>query len=216
MRLVLVRHAESTANAEGRVQGHADFELSARGRAQAEKLRERFQAEEFAPTAVYSSPLLRAAQTAKILARSWPVPVTHWDDLKEYDVGVISGLTREETEEKYPDVDFELETARQFAGIEGAEPLADRRARGNRVIDSVLDRHSNEDVVVLVTHGGILQQLLAAVLKTSRTWGLSVGNTAVFDFTIDMSRWDLDGNNLANTAICRIDAFNDTAHLQDG
>ena len=216
MRLVLVRHGESTGNAEGRAQGHADFELSARGRAQAEKLRERFQTEEFAPTAVYSSPLLRAAQTAEILARPWPVGVTHWDDLKEHDVGVISGLTREETEEKYPDVDFELETARQFAGIEGAEPLADRRARGNRVIDSVLDRHSNEDVVVLVTHGGILQQLFAAVMKTSRTWGLSVGNTAVFDFTIDMSRWDLDGDNLANTAIGRIDAFNDTAHLQDG
>ena len=213
MRLILIRHAESTANAEGRTQGHADFELSANGRAQAKRLSQKFQAEGFVPTTVYSSPLLRAAQTAEILTRSWPVGVIHSDDLKEYDLGGISGLTREEIAAKYPNVDIALESSRQFVGIEGAEPLAERRARGQRAIDVVLNQRFNRDVIVAITHGGILQQIVAALMKTKRTWGVQADNTAVFGFTIDTSRWNRDDDNLGDTSICRIDAFNDTAHL---
>ena len=215
MRLLLVRHGESVGNAEGRAQGHADFRLSARGMNQAERLREWLQADDFKPTHVYSSPLKRAAETAGILAASWDVPVVYLDDLKEYDFGILTGLTGDEFRERYPEVDLELERSRRYSGLEGAEPLAERRARGRRAVDAVLDRHGNEDVVVIVCHAGILQHILSALLGTDRTWGFDSGNTAVFDFTIDLERRRLaDEESLANTAVCRINLFYDTSHLQ--
>ena len=73
MRLVFVRHGETYANAEERLQGRDDTELSPAGRAQAEKLSLRFEDEGFNPTHVYSSPLRRAAHTAEILTRRWPL-----------------------------------------------------------------------------------------------------------------------------------------------
>ena len=96
MKLVFVRHGESEANAEGRLQGHAEFKLSEEGRTQSQRLSERFQKKDFRPTHIYSSPQQRAAETARIVAASWPVPIVHWDELKEFDVGIFTGLTWDE------------------------------------------------------------------------------------------------------------------------
>jgi broad specificity phosphatase PhoE len=212
MRLIFVRHAETTANAEGRFQGHADYSLSARGQAQAQLLQSRFLVEGLSPTHLYSSPLKRCAETAEIIASSWP-PVEYWADLQEHDVGVLSGLTWDEAVARYPEIDRDLEESRQFAGIEGAEPLQDRRERGRRVAEGLLARHSGGDVVVAVSHGGILQHILSGLLGADRVWGLSISNTAVFEFELDPSRWSMDGETRLTTAQNRILRFNDAAHL---
>ncbi|MCH8952066.1 MAG: histidine phosphatase family protein [Proteobacteria bacterium] len=68
MKLVLVRHGVTLGNTEGRLLGHADFSLSEEGRAQSERLRDRFEEEGFQPTHIYTSPLLRAAETAGIVS----------------------------------------------------------------------------------------------------------------------------------------------------
>lgn len=213
MRLVFVRHAQSEANAEGRWQGRAEYGLSDEGRAQAERLYQRFQEEAFQPTHVYSSPQRRAAETAQIVARSWPVPVLHWDDLREHDVGIFSGLTWEEIADRYPDVAQEFSESRRWDIVEGAERVEERRARGRRVIETTLREHTNDDVVLIFAHGGILLHVLAALMGTYRTWGASIGNTAVFEFTVDVERWSLDGDALHNTALWRINRFNDASHL---
>ena len=213
LRLLFVRHAESTANAAGRIQGHADYPLSDAGRAQAEKLYQRLQHEGLAPTHVYTSPLRRASETAEILASDWTMPVTPWDDLKEYDVGLLAGLTREEAERALPDVDLDAEWARQLSGVKGAESLPERGDRGRRVADALLQRHRQGDVVVVVSHGGTIQYIIAALLGTDRIWGWSTENTAVFDFTVDLDRRQLSDETLMNTAVCRINRFNDASHL---
>ena len=68
MRLLFVRHAESVANAEGRLAGREDYELTEPGRRQARALRDRLEAEGFRPTHLYSSPSTRAAETARIVS----------------------------------------------------------------------------------------------------------------------------------------------------
>src|SRR5207302_1580370 len=67
VRLLLIRHAQSAGNAEGIIQGHADFPLSERGRMQAMLLAQRLG---HAPAidALYSSPLSRAYDTARAIA----------------------------------------------------------------------------------------------------------------------------------------------------
>ncbi len=213
MRLLFVRHAESTANAEGRYQGHADFPLSDAGRLQARRLAERFRDEGFRPTHAYTSPLSRTSQTAAILAEGWPRPVVEVDDLMEYDVGVLSGLTPDEATARYPGLDMDRAWETGLADIEGVELPEARVARAKRVVDHAVGGHADGDTVLMVTHGGILQHILATLLGTDRLWGIHVRNTAVFDFTIEKGgrAQDAPGRQVASTHW--INRFNDASHL---
>ena len=216
MRLILVRHAETLANAEGRIQGQIPppaFGLSPEGKEQAERLRERFEKEELRPTQVYSSPLRRTKETAEILARSWSAAVAYWDDLMEHNIGILEGLTIDEARQRYPEIDLEQERARGFAGVQGAESLADRWTRGRRVVEAVLGQHGNEDVIVMVSHGGILQYIVSAILGSPRPWQLEAANTALFDFEVDAEGYGQDGNALLDSSLWRINRFNDASHL---
>ena len=112
MRLVFIRHGESEGNAQGRLQGQAEFLLSEEGRTQCRRLHERFQREDFHPTHIYSSSLGRAVETARIVTISWPVPIVYWDDLKELDFGIFTGLTWDEIGAKYPEVQQEFQKHR--------------------------------------------------------------------------------------------------------
>ena len=216
MRLIFVRHAESVGNAGGLLQGRTEYELSYTGRQQAELLYQRFQAEGFEPTHVYSSPQSRAAQTADIVSRSWDYPIAHWDDLMEHDMGVFSGLTWADVAQKFPDMASEFQLNRDWDIVQGAETSGERRARGRRVVDTILSRHGNDDVVLMFTHGGNMGHLLAALMGTDRTWGLGVRNTAVFDFSVDSERWwRNDHATYHNIELWRVLRFNDSSHLPD-
>ena len=215
MRLVFVRHAESIGNVEGRWQGHSDYPLSNLGYIQAKQLERHLKARRFVPTHIYTSPLRRASQTADILVKSWSGDVTEWDELKEFDVGLVSGLTREEAQRKLPHVDFDIEESRQLAGVEGAESLIARRDRGKRIVDKLVADHKNKNTVLVVSHGGILQHAIAALLGTRRVWGYTTRNTALFDFDVDTENWNGEGEQLIRTTVCRINRFNDITHLDE-
>ena len=215
MRLMMVRHGESYANAEGLVQGQGEspkFDLSARGRAQARACGERLDREGLRPTHVYASPLSRAAETARLIVERWGLDMEYWDDLMEHDLGEASGLTLAELSARYPHLDIALEQIRGFSGIPGAESLDDRVERGRRAIHEVLRRHAQDDVVLLVAHGGIIANLLRALLESDRSWAIDIRNTAIFDFSLDVERWHLEGPH-RNHRIWRINRFNDASHV---
>lgn len=214
MRCVLIRHAESVGNAEGRLQGHADLDLTETGRRQAERLFRRFQMECLEPTHVYCSPLRRAVETARIVSQCWQVPLLEWDDLIEYNAGVFSGLSWEEIDIRYPTMARAFREKGDWATVDGAEDLEQRRARGQRTVAAFIDEHRSDDVVVAFSHGGILQHIIAALLGTERTWGIRVRNTAVFDFTLDRRLWYEPGNIRFNNRHWRIHCFNDAGHLE--
>jgi broad specificity phosphatase PhoE len=194
------------------LQGHAEFDLSETGLRQAEMLYERFRAESFMPSAVYSSPQKRTARTAQIVTRDWAAGIEHWDDLKEHDIGVFSGMTWREIEQAFPEMAQAYAQWRNWDVVEGAEKIHQRQERGNRVVNTVLERHGNDDTVALFTHGGILQHIVAALMGTDRVWGVPVKNTAIFDFTLDLERWR-KGEDRHHNFHWRIDRFNDATHL---
>ena len=98
-RILLVRHGESTWNADGRWQGQADPPLSDLGRSQAAEAALRVGTVD----AIVTSDLQRAADTGAILARLLGVDhvATEWR-LRERDAGPLSGLTRAEVHERFP------------------------------------------------------------------------------------------------------------------
>src|SRR5205085_8758275 len=93
-RVLLIRHGQSRGNAEGRFGGHTPTPLSELGRAQAAATAGALAAENV--TAIYSSDLLRAVQTAEPLARETGLSIEQTDAFRERSVGLMEGLTFEE------------------------------------------------------------------------------------------------------------------------
>jgi len=202
------------------MQGQADCELSPTGQWQAEKLAKRLLAEAWCPDHVYSSPLKRARQTAQVLLNAFAkvasvraaAPLESVEALKELDNGVFQGLTWQEAQTAYPTLCRELETSLEVLPIPGAESLEQARDRARAFVQRLLQQHDNHDRIWIVTHGGILQFLVAELLGCDRTWGFSIRSTALFEFWLDCSRWHSDQNRW-NTALWQIRRFNDTQHL---
>jgi len=163
VRILLIRHGESTWNADGRWQGQADPPLTERGRAQA-----RSAADAVPPVALaVASDLERAHHTAALLVGGAGGPaVTQDRDLRERDAGAFSGLTRAEIFERYPGLLPDDPTRRGEEGVAaliappGWEPddrLAERAWRAIERIAAALVASGDDDRTGLaVTHGGLI------------------------------------------------------------
>ena len=180
---------------------------------QAARLRSRLEREGYSPTYIYTSPLKRVDETARIASSNWDLPIESWDDLMEHDVGAFSGLTWAELEERFPETLREFKDTLNLDIVEGAEKHEEIMARAGRVVDRLISEHDNADRVLVFSHGGILTRVIARLLGTDRLWGLSIRNTAIFEFGIDVDRWHLDGKTRTNVELWEIIRFNDARHL---
>ena len=181
--IVLVRHGETDWNRANRFQGHADPPLNETGRAQAHALAGELRDQRFA--AVYTSPLRRALETARILAASLALDPRADAGLMEVDVGSWSGLTRTEIEARYPEGFARwLEYGHGWDDGETYEEL------GSRVVSGLLRiaaDHEGGDVLA-VTHGGPIRSALAAAERIgfdeARRSIHVVGNCAVIRIAV--------------------------------
>lgn len=145
-RMLLIRHGESTWNAEGRWQGQADAPLSARGEAQA---RAAGPAVAALPTfaGAFCSPLQRARHTAEVLAAAAgldpPRPVP---GLEEREAGPWTGLTHAEIDERHP---------RARASGWRPEGYETRAAMHRRVVAALAALPG--DPQLLVVHEGVIR-----------------------------------------------------------
>jgi broad specificity phosphatase PhoE len=142
--LLLVRHGETDWNAAGRLQGHTDRPLNDYGRRQAKELAERLAGE--GADAIYASDLVRAKETAEIVGERLGLTVVVDPDLREKDWGTWEGLTGDE---------------RVHVEFEG-ESTEDHRDRVMGAVRRIVARHPEQRIVV-VTHGGSLRRIQAAV-----------------------------------------------------
>jgi probable phosphoglycerate mutase len=152
-RVILIRHGETDWNAEGRIQGHLPIPLNERGLVQAEAVASRLENVPFA--ALYSSDLLRARQTAEAIGRSSGHELRTDERLREWDLGILSGLMRTVAEELHPESFGIFRNRIVDAPVPGGESI---RARFKRVTDAVRDIAASHpgETVVAVTHGGPL------------------------------------------------------------
>ena len=220
MQIVFVRHGQSTANAEGRWQGQLDYELSEEGRKQSELLRDRFLSEAFLPNFVYSSPLIRALETAEIA-----LPDTNLiqiDDLKEGGAGIFEGKNMDEIHVEYPEIALEFQRTKNFNSVPGAESRYDFRKRAEKVVDFLVKGHDKNEKIAVFTHSGFLMFIVAVIIGTNRIWTLRIPNTSIFDFRIDPGSWDMK-NSFINTGTSSLQQFGsfeirrfaDAIHLVD-
>jgi broad specificity phosphatase PhoE len=154
----LARHGESDWNAANRFQGHTDRPLTAAGRRQAEALADELAASA-SLSAVYSSPLRRALDTAAVVGGRLGLTQVEVEDLREVDVGGWTGLSRSEVELRHPDA-----FKRWLEGGEGwddGESLTDMSMRVIRALERLAQAHPDEEIL-LVSHGGPIRAIHAA------------------------------------------------------
>ena len=190
MNLIFIRHAQSTANVRRIWQGQLDFPLSPLGRHQAAKAGESLRG---TPAAgVYSSPLSRAAETARIIAARLDYPedeTSYPDGLLERHGGELQGHVWDEYEAAHPELAAEflnLPDAERWAVV-GAESTASALDRAWSVVAEVVARHNPEDTVILVSHGGLLATFFRDAFGPEVLHGVRLGNTSVTRAVLDDS-----------------------------
>lgn len=154
--LVLLRHAESTWNAEGRWQGQADPPLCERGRAQVEAAAPGLANGGFA--GLYTSDLRRASETAAILGGALGLVPRPDPRLREFHVGLWSGLTHAEIEARWPGQYARFRIRELDFRPGGGETPQELQQRVEAAFDDIAARHPDARVLV-VSHGGVARSL---------------------------------------------------------
>ena len=202
VKLWLVRHGRTAWNAEGRIQGQVDLPLDEMGRQQAHHVAERLK--NVAVAAIYSSPLQRARQTAEMIGAALNLPVAFDDRLKEYDFGVLSGLTWADVVAQHPKLAQRWADDIWSVPIEGSEGRAAFHSRIAAAMQTIAAVHDQQQVVV-VAHGGAFAAYLTALLN------LDVNRRHPFHFAnASLSVIEIDER------LIGINVLNDTCHLNGG
>ena len=205
--LYLVRHGRSDFDWTGERFASArgdqwDPPLSEEGRRQAELLARRLSVMDLEPFVLFSSPLRRAAETARVFADLAKVDVSYEDDLAEAHIGAWEGVPFEEIIESDPEVLDHLRHQRPiWRRGPGAEAPDRFRGRVRDVIEDVLERHRRENVVCFV-HGGVINAYCGELLGLPQEMFFLPENTSVNSVEVDGPRR-------------KVRFLNDVLHLTD-
>lgn len=177
--LLLIRHGESQNNRDG--SGGADSSLTDLGAAQSQRLA-RWLGANLKPTALYSSTMLRAKQTAEIIAPALKLPISFRSDLREANFDItqvyesftapafaIGAAPRPIEKMPPPYVDFEKRVAGAFREIVSAHPLG---------------------LIAVVTHGIVIATLLRSIFGSHQV-SVNADNTSLSLLRWHNARWYL-------------------------
>lgn len=178
MKLIVVRHGETTDNVAGIIMGHRDGQLSSAGLEQAKKLGERLKHEKI--NCIYSSDLKRTKDTvAEIIKHHPDAPVIYDTLLREQSSGILEGQPK-----------AARRTAQQESGIsreryrpEGGENMIDINRRAEKFIECLQKKHQDNETILICTHGGWKHAFMCSIWQidpmSKVNQSLNFDNTAV-------------------------------------
>lgn len=201
--LYLIRHGQSAGNAEGRFGGHGPTPLSALGQQQAEKTAAALAKEGI--HAVYTSDLLRAVQTAEPLAKLLDLPIHMSTAFRERNVGVLEGLTFDESKVQFPRDYYALINRDVYHVITGGESYRHLLRRITVELRNILRNHQRQRIAIFSHTGAICfltLNLLGAIHRGTKTtpW--------IITSNCGINRFEFRGPRNV-----RVLALNDTRHL---
>lgn len=190
-KVCIIRHGETDWNLAQRIQGQTDIPLNETGRAQA--LAMAFNSAHYQFTAVYSSDLVRAIETANALAQREELEVKQLPELRERHYGIFQGVLKNEAPKQFPKENT-LYLARDLHyNFETGESLTEFARRVLTVFDWLVRHHTNQQIAV-ICHAGLLDVMYRNAtgrpLDTERDF--SIPNSALNWFHHDGHQWYLD------------------------
>jgi broad specificity phosphatase PhoE len=160
----MFRHGESEGNRLRIIQGHTNYPLSDNGVKQAIELANWFITSNYNVSAIYSSDLTRAAETAVIIAKTLNKMEINFDKrLREFNLGIFEGRKVDsltQVEKEFRDSHWENEDKK----IPEGESVRDMKTRVKEAFEEIRCNHSDNETVMIVAHGGTLYHILISTL----------------------------------------------------
>ena len=181
-KLILTRHGETVANRNNIFRGRQDFPLNEVGIKQAQALAEHLyqRTKQIGKiSAIYSSPLSRALDTAKPVAEKFGIEVIVDERFTNISLGEWEGVPHSEIAEKFPEKYHLWRTEPEKLVIPGGEKLADVQRRSVEGVMRIIERHPGETVAI-VTHRAVLKPLIAGLIDIPAPyfWKIHIDNAA--------------------------------------
>jgi len=182
MKIYFVRHGESEANIVREFSNTGTkHPLTALGVEQAQQLAAKLAG--LAVSHIYSSPVLRARQTAEILSQALGVPVEVTEALREWDVGIYEGTRGPEGWALHKQVMDDWQLHHKWdSKMPGGESFLEIRARFEPFIQNLVQEgHGTDENIILVGHGGLYLAMLPVVFENigfEDVYGTGFPNTA--------------------------------------
>lgn len=200
MKLYIIRHGQTDWNLEGKIQGRRDIPLNAMGRIQAAALADGMKNRPV--TAVYSSPQLRAMETAAFIGRVQGIPVTEIPELVEIGYGEWEGRTSQDiltTDREQYEAWWRHPATVAMPGGETVNQVDERCRQAWRRIRSEIKGDA-----AVVAHGGTLAHFMVHLLEGQpETREIVVSNASITTMEYDPA-----------AGICRLLELNDCGHLE--
>ena len=190
-RVCVIRHGETDWNQEHRIQGQLDIPLNKTGRTQALAMASIASDQEF--SAIYSSDLTRALETAKALNQDSTKDITARPELRERHFGIFQGLSKDEANKNHPEAYTRYLARDVNYNLENGESLTEFSQRVMSIFEELRQQHSNQQLAV-VCHAGLLdimyRNTTGRTLESQRDF--DIPNCALNWFHHDGSCWHLD------------------------
>ena len=214
LRLVFVRHGLSSFNKKGIVQGRTDDSyLTKEGYFQAESAGKVLNEIDF--EAIYSSPLIRAAETAKTIEKSLKknYKINFDENLLEVNLERWSGLTINEIKKNYPDDYLNWKNDPENLSLKNKEnnnyqPIKDLYIQAKKFTDEIFSRYDNknEKNILIIAHNAILRCLILSLINRPQRGfrRLKLDNASISIINVQRNQ------NILKT---QIECINQTSHL---
>ncbi len=161
LKIYITRHGQNQDNINGILNGHRDLPLTEKGIEQAHEIAEKIGRSSISVDYVYSSPLIRAYDTAKIISNKNNFPESIIEPLLiERDFGVMTGRNVSDIEKLCSPNIIKGEIITYFLDPEGAETFPDLMSRARALLNKIKKNHSDGNIL-LVTSGDIGKMIYA-------------------------------------------------------
>ena len=177
-KIFLIRHGEVEWNRRNAYIGSTDLPLNPMEQAQARQLAEYLRSKEI--SAIYSSDLIRASQTAEIIAARLSLKVNIYPELREVDYGEWEGVPESEVRERYPDFYPGWRANPLEVRTPGGETFGELRDRALPAFIEIAKAHPKDNVAILA-HKSANRVILACLLgmDVNRYRQIGQGNSCV-------------------------------------
>jgi broad specificity phosphatase PhoE len=201
--VLLIRHGQSRGNAERRFGGHTATPLSARGHRQAELTARTLKSESL--TAIYSSDLARAMETARPLSKLTGLPVHSTNAFRERSVGVMEGLTFEAAAQQHPE-QYAALLRRDFEHVlTGGESYRQLLDRAREKLDEIIEQNRGGKIAVF-SHTGTICILALHLMG-------ALDSPELKPIWISSANCGITRFELRDDGFVRVLNVNDTSHL---
>jgi tRNA nucleotidyltransferase (CCA-adding enzyme) len=214
IKLVIMRHAQTQMNVEGRTDGQSETELTEEGRSQAQSSGEKLIAEiADANVSIISSPLARTLATAEIVKEqieqklNKSIELQQVANFQERNFGELQGLTWEEFTANYPELaSHPGNTPQRQEYLPAGESIeqVEKRVKSEFINDLLT---TNSEVLIIVTHTGIIRIIKRILVNAGLATEESLPNEDLANagyFIVEVDPKQIDKNFLSTLEIAQV------------